>query len=727
MTTSIPLERSIQSVLKQYFGYDTFRNLQAEIIETVISGRNTIVLMPTGGGKSLCFQIPAIAMKGTGVVISPLIALMKDQVEALKANGVNAEFINSSQSISSQNHIIKRAIAGELDLLYLSPERILSQDMVQLLKQLTINLIAVDEAHCISQWGHDFRPEYAQLKNLKEYLRPGIPWMALTATADKVTRDDILERLDMKDATSFISSFDRPNLHLQVHTGPGRMKVMERFLTEHPGEAGIIYCLSRRMTEKVADTLSSKGYKASAYHAGMDNKSRSDVQEKFLKDEIRIICATIAFGMGIDKPNVRFVVHYSPPQSMEHFYQEIGRAGRDGLPASTFMFFNWGDFIMYREMFEESENRDIKLEKLGRIAEYAQSPVCRRKIILHYFNEDLDHDCGNCDICENPPRRFDGTILAQKALSAVSRLRQKEPVGTIIDVLRGASRKEILDKHYHQIKTFGVGKDITYDNWKYYFQQLVALGYLEPDIRNNNHLLLTQKASRILFENEKVQLSAYVAPEVSIERKKYEPKISKSESFENWLQMQLFELRKEMAAEEGLPPATLFSDVTLLDLKKKLPVCIYHMPHISGMGEAKLEKYGETLAAAVRRFIIQATNLKIKKVNGATFLETYEYLMNGKSIEQVADLKGIQSNSVFMHMAKLIEFGFEIPKSPWLSEEEIKIIKDLWITMNQPEDLKPMVEFLGGGKYTTGTVKLALAERNEDYKTGLSSVYGKEK
>ncbi len=726
MTTSISLERPIQSVLKQYFGYDTFRNLQSEIIETVLSGKNTIVLMPTGGGKSLCFQIPAIAMKGTGVVISPLIALMKDQVEALKANGVKAEFINSSQSISSQNHIIRRAIAGDLDLLYLSPERILSQDMVHLLKQMSINLIAVDEAHCISQWGHDFRPEYALLKSLKAHLPAGIPWMALTATADKVTRDDILERLDMKDASSFISSFDRPNLHLQVHSGPGRMKVLENFLSERIGESGIIYCLSRKMTEKVAADLSKKGYKASAYHAGMDNKSRSDVQEKFLKDDIRIICATIAFGMGIDKPNVRFVVHFSPPQSMEHFYQEIGRAGRDGLAASTFMFFNWGDFIMYKEMFEESENREIKLEKLNRIAEYAQSPVCRRKIILHYFNEDLDKDCGNCDICENPPRRFDGTVIAQKALSAVSRLRQKEPVGTVIDVLRGAAKRYILDKHYHEIKTFGAGKDITYDDWKYYFQQLVAMGFLEPDIRNNNHLLLTQKASRILFENEKVQLSAYVVPEVSASRR-FEPKISKQESFENWLYMQLVELRKELADKQGIPPTTLFSDVTLMDMKQKQPICLYHMKHISGMGEAKLEQYGEVFAKAMRHWIIQATHIKIKKVSGSTFLETYEYLINGKSIEQVAELKGIQPNSVFIHMAKLIEFGFEIPKSPWLSNEEIKIIKDLWVTMNQPEDVKGMVEFLGEGKYTTGTVKLALAERIEDYKTGLSSVYGKEK
>lgn len=726
MTTSISLERPIQSVLKQYFGYDTFRNLQSEIIETVISGKNTIVLMPTGGGKSLCFQIPAIAMKGTGVVISPLIALMKDQVEALKANGVKAEFINSSQSISSQNHIIRRAIAGDLDLLYLSPERILSQDMVHLLKQMSINLIAVDEAHCISQWGHDFRPEYALLKNLKTHLPAGIPWMALTATADKVTRDDILERLDMKDARSFISSFDRPNLHLQVHSGPGRMKVLENFLSERIGESGIIYCLSRKMTEKVAADLSKKGYKASAYHAGMDNKSRSDVQEKFLKDDIKIICATIAFGMGIDKPNVRFVVHFSPPQSMEHFYQEIGRAGRDGLAASTFMFFNWGDFIRYKEMFEESENREIKLEKLNRIAEYAQSPVCRRKIILHYFNEDLDIDCGNCDICENPPRKFDGTVIAQKALSAVSRLRQKEPVGTVIDVLRGAAKRYILDKHYHEIKTFGAGKDITFDDWKYYFQQLVAMGFLEPDIRNNNHLLLTSKASRILYENEKVQLSAYVAPEVSASRR-FEPKISKQDSFENWLYMQLFELRKELADRQGIPPTTLFSDVTLMDMKQKQPICLYHMKHISGMGEAKLDQYGDVFAKAMRHWIIQATNIKIKKVSGSTFLETYEYLINGKSIEQVAELKGIQPNSVYVHMAKLIEFGFEIPKSPWLSNEEIKIIKDLWVTMNQPEDVKGMVEFLGEGKYTTGIVKLALAERNEDYKTGLSSVYVKEK
>lgn len=724
MTTSISLERPIQSVLKEYFGYDTFRNLQTEIIETVISGKNTIVLMPTGGGKSLCFQIPAISMKGTGVVISPLIALMKDQVEALKANGVKAEFINSSQSISSQNHIIRRAIAGDLDLLYLSPERILSPDMVHLLKQMTINLIAVDEAHCISQWGHDFRPEYAQLKNLKQHLPHGIPWMALTATADKVTRDDILERLDMKGAASFISSFDRPNLHLQVHTGPGRIKVLERFLSERIGESGIIYCLSRKMTDKLATDLSSKGYKASAYHAGMDIKSRSEVQEKFLKDEINIICATIAFGMGIDKPNVRFVVHYSPPQSMEHFYQEIGRAGRDGLDSSTLMFFNWGDFLMYKQMFEESENREIKLEKLNRIAEYAQSPVCRRKIILHYFNEDLDKDCGNCDICANPPRRFDGTILAQKALSAVSRLRQKEPVGTVIDVLRGASKRYILENQYHEIKTFGAGKDITYDDWKYYFQQLVALGYLEPDIRNNNHLHLTQKASRILYENEKVHLSAYVAPEVTAVRQ-FEPRITKQESFETWLQMQLVELRKELAEKQGIPPSTLFSDVTLVDMKKKLPVCLNHMPHISGMGAAKLEQYGEILASAMRNFIIQATNIKIKKVSGSTYLETYEYLIKGKTIEQIAEIKGIQTNSIFMHMAKLIEFGFEIPKSPWLTPEEINIVKDLWITMDRPEDIKPMVEFLGEGKFTTGIVKLALAERNEDYKTGLSSVYGK--
>lgn len=598
--------------LKTYFGYDSFRPLQEEIIRHILDGNDALVLMPTGGGKSICYQLPALLREGTAVVVSPLISLMKDQVEALCANGISAGALNSSND-ETENAALRRAcMEGRLKLLYISPEKLLAEANY-LLRDMHISLFAIDEAHCISQWGHDFRPEYAQMGILHQQF-PHVPIIALTATADKITREDIIRQLHLNHPRTFISSFDRPNLSLTVKRGyqqKEKSKTILDFIARHPGESGIIYCMSRSKTESVAQMLQKQGIRTSVYHAGLSPSLRDKAQDDFINDRVQVVCATIAFGMGIDKSNVRWVIHYNLPKSIESFYQEIGRAGRDGLPSDTLLFYSLADLILLTKFATESGQQNINLEKLQRMQQYAESDICRRRILLSYFGEIADHDCGNCDVCKNPPERFDGTVIVQKALSAIVRTDQQIGTGVLVDILRGNMSPEVVGKGYQQLKTFAAGRDVPARDWHDYLLQMLQLGYFEIAYNENNHLKITSAGSDVLFGRATARLVVIRREEANEtkrgrKRKETVPAQELPLGLPNTENEALFEalrkLRKRLADEEALPAYIVLSDKVLHLLSTSRPTNLEEFGNISGIGEYKKKKYGKEFINLIRKY-----------------------------------------------------------------------------------------------------------------------------
>lgn len=701
------------TALKKYFGYDSFRPLQAEIINHVLDKKDALVLMPTGGGKSICFQVPAMVLDGLTVVISPLIALMKDQVEALRSNGIKASFLNSSISNDEQDAVFWAAKLGELKLLYIASEKLFSGNMIENFKNLNISLFAIDESHCISSWGHDFRPEYRQLSILKEEF-PEIPVIALTATADKVTRRDICKQLQIPEEHTFISSFDRPNISLEVLPGRKRLQQIQSFLNKVPNQSGIIYCLSRKSTEAVAESLNNLGFKAEAYHAGIPADKRSKIQENFINDETPIIVATIAFGMGIDKSNVRWVIHYNMPSNVESFYQEIGRAGRDGTPAQTVLFYSFADIVTRTDMIKSSElpeeQKELMLAKLDRMKQYAEANICRRRILISYFNEDIGKDCGNCDVCKNPRKKFDATVLAQKALSAIFRTNQKIALTMLVDILRGSRNQSVIRHGYDQLPTFGVGKDLKAEIWVDYILQLLNYGAFDIAYDEGHTFKLNEVSRQILKGLRKVEISEYISPSerqaAEAEQLKFSP--SKTEQIKGELFEKLRTLRKQIADAIGSPAYIVFSDATLVDMAAKKPITKAQFLGVSGVGQEKFKRFGDAFLKEIFEFVNQNKESASRMEKGLTQAVSYQLFQDGYSVEEIARQRSIAQSTVISHLIKMKEDGHEIDLSVLIDPWDLNAIKDALeeIGFKKGDGIKTVFEHFEGN---VGYEKIRLA------------------
>ena len=593
---------TIQHTLKTVFGFHDFRPPQQEVIERVVAGEDVFLVMPTGGGKSLCYQVPALHRDGVAIVVSPLIALMKDQMDALIVNGVRAACLNSSLSAAEAGRVFHQLDKGTLDLLYVAPERLMMPEFLERLGTLKLALFAIDEAHCISQWGHDFRPEYTQLGRLRP-LFPAVPIVAMTATADPETRKDILGQLGLTDAAVFVAGFDRPNITYTVIPKQKPLAQLGTFLRNRRDEAGIVYALSRKRVDQVAKQLQAAGFSAAAYHAGLPDDQRRRVQEAFQRDDIRIVVATVAFGMGIDKPNVRFVVHYDMPKSVESYYQETGRAGRDGLPSEALMLFGMGDVMTARKLIENSDNAErvkIEIQKLNAMVAYGEALTCRRRALLSYFGDQRDHDCGNCDICTDPPQRFDATVQAQKALSCVYRTGERFGMMHLIEVLRGSKNQRVLDLKHDKLSTWGIGADTPATQWENIIRQLIHLGYLTQDFTRFGALSLSSAARPVLKGEMVVTLGMPRNAVETVERTR--KRAGAKKDYDQALFDKLRALRKQIADRAKLPPFVVFSDATLAEMSRSYPQDLQQMRQVSGVGDRKLQQYGDAFLAEIRQY-----------------------------------------------------------------------------------------------------------------------------
>ncbi|ENC6709960.1 ATP-dependent DNA helicase RecQ [Vibrio harveyi] len=607
MTSTLLAEQSDspvtpQRVLEDVFGYQEFRDGQQLVIDAAVEGRDSLVILPTGGGKSLCYQIPALVRPGITLVISPLISLMKDQVDQLKANGVAAECINSTMPREELLSVYNRMHTGHLKLVYVSPERVLMRDFIERLENLPLSMIAVDEAHCISQWGHDFRPEYAALGQLKQQFSH-VPFMALTATADDATRRDILERLQLNNPEVYLGSFDRPNIRYNLVEKHKPVSQIVRYLETQKGNCGIIYCGSRKKVEMVTEKLCNNHIRAAGYHAGMDADERAYVQEAFQRDDIQIVVATVAFGMGINKPNVRFVVHFDIPRNIESYYQETGRAGRDGLPAEAMMLYDPADISWLRRMLDEKDDgpqKQVETHKLNAMSAFAEAQTCRRQVLLNYFGEYREKPCGNCDICLDPPKHFDATEEARKALSCVYRVNQSFGMGYVVEVLRGMQNIRVRENGHDKISTYAIGRDHSHDYWVSIFRQLIHKGLLFQNITRNSTLQLTEEARPLLRGDVTLELAV---PRLDTAARAAKSDKLTSKNYDKKLFAKLRKLRKSIADEDGLPPYVVFSDATLIDMAEILPTSYGEMLAVSGVGQRKLEKYADPFLDLIQEHI----------------------------------------------------------------------------------------------------------------------------
>lgn len=712
-----------REILKHQFGYDSFRMNQEAAIETVLNKQDCVVLMPTGGGKSLCYQIPALMNDGLTLVVSPLIALMKDQVDALIGNGVKAAFLNSSQTSREQTEVFQKARSGELKILYVAPERLLQSgaQFIDFLGSINVSLFAIDEAHCISSWGHDFRPEYIQLGKLKKYF-PNVPIIALTATADKLVRKDIFERLNITHAELFISSFNRPNIYYAVEPKRNSYARLLEFLEERREMSGIVYCLSRAATERLAADLRDEGFSVLPYHAGLSKEERDKNQELFLNDDVKIIVATIAFGMGIDKSNVRFVVHHDLPKNIESYYQETGRAGRDGLESQALLFFSWGDVAKLKGFAEVDNNQrqsEIMLRKLNQMGEFGEIKSCRRKFLLKYFDEELAEDCGHCDNCNTTFEKFDGTIIAQKALSAVARTDQRMGLTYLVDFLRGSKSKNIRLEHLN-LKTYGIGADISKNNWFDYFKDLIQQGYLTQTEGQYPTIALTEKSLDVLKGNQTVEL--FKATEKEEGRKSLVSKLSHPyipELFD-----ELKKLRTAVARDENVPPYVVFSDATLIEMATYLPNSSTEMLKISGVGDVKMDKYGYDFLQMVKDFCLEnneESRIDLKTArreqkkrtrrseNGDdTYTISLKMFRDGASIADIAEERDLSPNTIETHLVKFIPTG-EVKLTEIVPEEKIERIKNAIIELDAGQGIAPVKELLGE-EYTYGEIRAVVAD-----------------
>ncbi|HSI74933.1 MAG TPA: DNA helicase RecQ [Lunatimonas sp.] len=698
-------------ILKDFYGYDQFRGNQEPIINAVMAGKDTIALMPTGAGKSVCYQVPAMLLPGLTLVVSPLIALMKDQVDALNAIGIPAAFLNSTQSSSEQRFISQEVTSGKIKLLYVAPERIFSggNSVLDLLGNVTLSLVAVDEAHCVSQWGHDFRPEYLKIGELRKKFKD-IPFLALTATADTLTRKDIADKLGLVSPNWFVSSFDRPNITYRVVLRNDAFQKLIDFLSHHPGDSGIIYCLSRKGVEDTAERLQEYGYHALPYHAGLERDVRQRNQEQFIKDETKIIVATIAFGMGIDKSNVRFVVHMNMPQNVESYYQETGRAGRDGLPSEVLLFYSFGDSITLGRMIESSENPDhieVMKKKLDRMVSFCQTQRCRRRFLLDYFGETQKEDCGNCDICFQKGNKIDVTIFSQMMLSAVVRLKRPFGLGYVILVLRGSKSAKVQEAHM-ALGVYGVGKDKTEQFWKKLGNQLVLEGYLEAD-KDYSTLSLTPLAWEKLKQKEKIMLSMDEGILAT----------PTEQSHDKGLLEKLKNLRFSLARKFNVPPYIIFSDATLVEMATHYPTDLATLRQINGVGQVKAEKYGDEFRRVIGHYMVEnditppapnriggsqrrpSSSLK----NSGSEKETLEMFQKGLSVDQIAEKREMAPSTIESHLFNLTEKKL-IPQHKFLNNDQIAEIKAFYATQDG-HFLRPLKDHFGD-KYSYLQLKVAV-------------------